>query len=101
MVPHRRLGLVQPPDAAGMKAAEQWTRSGKRWRDEVWWQKGLKHDAHGVLQHVEFEGPAALADWAAGRGFSFRLFHLLRDTTLPSLSEFDTLTVMGRPDECE
>jgi GMP synthase-like glutamine amidotransferase len=50
-----------------------------------------------VLQHVEFEGPAAVADWAAGRGFPLRVFHLYRDTALPSLSDFDMLTVMGGP----
>ena len=50
-----------------------------------------------VLQHVEFEGPAAVADWAAARGFPLRVFHLYRDTTLPSLSDFDMLTVMGGP----
>ena len=50
-----------------------------------------------VLQHVEFEGPAAVADWAAGRGFPLRVFHLYRDTTLPLLSDFDMLTVMGGP----
>ena len=50
-----------------------------------------------VLQHVEFEGPAAVADWAAARGFPLRVFDLYRDTTLPSLSDFDMLTVMGGP----
>ena len=50
-----------------------------------------------VLQHVEFEGPAAVADWAAGRGFPLRLFHLNRVPTLPSLSDFDMMTVMGGP----
>jgi GMP synthase-like glutamine amidotransferase len=50
-----------------------------------------------VLQHVEFEGPAAVANWAAGRGFALRVFHLRRDTTLPSLPDFDMLTVMGGP----
>jgi GMP synthase-like glutamine amidotransferase len=50
-----------------------------------------------VLQHVEFEGPAAVADWAAARAFPLRVFHLYRDTTLPSLSDFDMLTVMGGP----
>jgi GMP synthase-like glutamine amidotransferase len=50
-----------------------------------------------VLQHVEFEGPAAVADWALGRGVPLRLFHLHRDTPLPSLSDFDMLTVMGGP----
>ena len=50
-----------------------------------------------VLQHVEFEGPAAVADWASERRFSLRIFHLHRDATLPSLSDFDMLTVMGGP----
>ena len=50
-----------------------------------------------VLQHVEFEGPAAVADWAAARGFPLRLFYLHRDPTLPSLADFDMLTVMGGP----
>jgi GMP synthase (glutamine-hydrolysing) len=50
-----------------------------------------------VLQHVEFEGPAGVADWAAARGFPLRLFPLYRDTRLPSLSDFDMLTVMGGP----
>jgi GMP synthase-like glutamine amidotransferase len=50
-----------------------------------------------VLQHVEFEGPAAVADWAAERGFPLRLFHLHRDPTLPSLADFDMLTIMGGP----
>jgi GMP synthase-like glutamine amidotransferase len=50
-----------------------------------------------VLQHVEFEGPAAIADWAAARGFPLHVFHLYRNVTLPSLSDFDMLTVMGGP----
>ena len=50
-----------------------------------------------VLQHVEFEGPAAVADWAAERGFPLRLFQLHCDPTLPSLADFDMLTVMGGP----
>jgi GMP synthase-like glutamine amidotransferase len=50
-----------------------------------------------VLQHVEFEGPAAVAEWAAGRGVSLRVSHLYRDATLPALSDFDMLTVMGGP----
>jgi GMP synthase-like glutamine amidotransferase len=50
-----------------------------------------------VLQHVEFEGPAAVADWAAARGFPLRVFHLYRDTALPSLADFNMLTVMGGP----
>jgi GMP synthase-like glutamine amidotransferase len=50
-----------------------------------------------VLQHVEFEGPAAVADWAAERGVSVRLFHLHRSAALPSLDDFDMLTILGGP----
>jgi GMP synthase-like glutamine amidotransferase len=50
-----------------------------------------------VLQHVDFEGPAAVADWAAVCGVLLRVFHLHRNHTLPSLDDFDMLTVMGGP----
>src|ERR1700730_11789951 len=80
MVRRRRLGIFQPPDASGMMAAE-----------------GSNMMRVAVLQHIEFEGPAAVADWAAGRGVPLRLFHLYRDPTLPSLADFDMLTVMGGP----
>ena len=50
-----------------------------------------------VLQHVEFEGPAAVADWAAGRDVPLRIFPLYRDATLPALTDFDMLAVMGGP----
>jgi GMP synthase-like glutamine amidotransferase len=50
-----------------------------------------------VLQHVEFEGPAAIADWAAKQEFPLQVFRLYRDSALPSLSSFDMLTVMGGP----
>jgi GMP synthase (glutamine-hydrolysing) len=50
-----------------------------------------------VLQHVKFEGPAAIAYWASRRGFALRILHLYRDATLPSLSDFDMLAVLDRP----
>ena len=50
-----------------------------------------------VLQHVPFEGPAAIADWAAARGFDVAVRHLYRGDPLPELSEFDMLVVMGGP----
>jgi len=50
-----------------------------------------------VLQHVQFEGPAAVTDWAAARRLPLRVHHLYRDSVLPSLSDFDMLTVMGGP----
>ena len=50
-----------------------------------------------VLQHVPFEGPAAVADWAAARKIGVTVRHLYRGDLLPDLSEFDMLTVMGGP----
>ena len=48
-----------------------------------------------VLQHVKFEEPASVADWAARRGVALRIYHLYRDVTLPLLSDFDMLTAVG------
>ena len=50
-----------------------------------------------VLQHVEFEGPAAIADWAAARGVPVRVCRLGRNAILPSIDDLDMLTVMGGP----
>lgn len=50
-----------------------------------------------VLQHVPFEGPGAIADWAAAREIDSTVRHLYRGDPLPDLSEFDMLTVMGGP----
>ncbi len=50
-----------------------------------------------VLQHVPFEGPAAIADWAAARNIDVTVRHLYRGDPLPGLPEFDMLTGMGGP----
>ena len=50
-----------------------------------------------VLQHVPFEGPAAIADWAAARGDQIAVAHLYRGDPLPALADFDMLAVMGGP----
>ena len=50
-----------------------------------------------VLQHVPFEGPAAIADWAAARNVAMTVAHLYRNDPLPALADFDMLTVMGGP----
>ncbi|MGO9485781.1 MAG: type 1 glutamine amidotransferase [Rhodomicrobium sp.] len=50
-----------------------------------------------VLQHVPFEGPAAIADWAAARGTEIAVTHLYRNEPLPALADFDMLAVMGGP----
>ncbi len=50
-----------------------------------------------VLQHVPFEGQAAIADWAAARRVETAAVHLYRGDALPALDGFDMLTVMGGP----
>lgn len=49
------------------------------------------------LQHVPFEGPAALADWAQTRGHTLRCHPLYQEGPLPTIDTFDFLLVMGGP----
>ena len=49
------------------------------------------------LQHVPFEGPATLADWAASRGHSLHCHPCNEDRELPAPESFDALLVMGGP----
>lgn len=49
------------------------------------------------LQHIAFEGPAAILDWAVETGHAITGSHLYRGDPLPDLSEFDMLILMGGP----
>jgi len=49
------------------------------------------------LQHVAFEGPAAIADWARDRGHALTGTRLDRGEPLPGVADFDWLVVMGGP----
>lgn len=49
------------------------------------------------LQHVPFEGPAALADWANSRRHELRSHLSYEGGELPGPSSFDALLVMGGP----
>jgi len=49
------------------------------------------------LQHFDFEGPAAIAEWALERGYALNGTHLNRGEVLPDLEGFDLLVVMGGP----
>lgn len=49
------------------------------------------------LQHVPFEGPAALADWARTRGHRLHCHGLYESAELPPLEDFDGLFIMGGP----
>jgi GMP synthase-like glutamine amidotransferase len=50
-----------------------------------------------VLQHVPFEGPAAIADWASRRGHPLDVCRLYAGDPLPAPTDFDRLVVMGGP----
>lgn len=49
------------------------------------------------LQHVPFEGPAAIVDWATRRGHGLTGTHLYRGDTFFDLDTCDGLVVMGGP----
>ena len=49
------------------------------------------------LQHVPFEGPAAIADWADSNRYALGVTRLDRGEELPSIASFDWLVVLGGP----
>jgi len=49
------------------------------------------------LQHVPFEGPGKIADWAAAHGHAFGHTHLHRGEQPPDPGAVDWLVVMGGP----
>lgn len=50
-----------------------------------------------VFQHVPFEGPAGIADWAKMRSHSLTATYFFENAKPPSLTDFDFLVVMGGP----
>ncbi len=50
-----------------------------------------------VLQHVDFENPGLITDWASERGYALSETHLYRGDVLPAPDDFDLLVVMGGP----
>jgi GMP synthase-like glutamine amidotransferase len=50
-----------------------------------------------VLQHVPFEGPGAIADWAEARGHALARVALDRGEPVPEPASVDALVVMGGP----
>jgi GMP synthase-like glutamine amidotransferase len=49
------------------------------------------------IQHVAFEGPGAIADWARDRGHSMTLTEQFSGGKLPQADTLDFLVVMGGP----
>jgi GMP synthase-like glutamine amidotransferase len=50
-----------------------------------------------VIQHVAFEGPGAIGEWARERGHSVTSTEQFKDGRLPALDDFDFLIIMGGP----
>jgi len=49
------------------------------------------------LQHVPFEGPFRIAEWAAARGHLLHVTPLYEGVAPPRLADFDWLVIMGGP----
>jgi GMP synthase-like glutamine amidotransferase len=49
------------------------------------------------LQHVPFEGPAGIGDWAARKGHATAITRLFEQAKLPDAKELHWLVVMGGP----
>jgi GMP synthase (glutamine-hydrolysing) len=49
------------------------------------------------LQHVPFEGPAIIHNWAIQKGHEFKFTRLFRDEKTPGISSVDWIVVMGGP----
>ena len=49
------------------------------------------------LQHVPFEGPAKIADWALAKGHKLTSTKLYENVLLPPIKSIDWLVVMGGP----
>jgi len=50
-----------------------------------------------IIQHVAFEGPGAIREWARERGHLITVTDQSRGGPLPALDTFDFLVVMGGP----
>jgi GMP synthase-like glutamine amidotransferase len=50
-----------------------------------------------IIQHVAFEGPGAIGEWAGDRRHSITFTEQWRGAALPEPADFDFLVVMGGP----
>lgn len=50
-----------------------------------------------VIQHVEFEGPAEIENWAKTNSHILTIYKLFLSPNLPSIKAFDFLIIMGGP----
>jgi GMP synthase-like glutamine amidotransferase len=50
-----------------------------------------------IIQHVAFEGPGAIGEWARERGHSITVTEQFKRGRLPTVDDFDFLVIMGGP----
>lgn len=50
-----------------------------------------------IIQHVAFEGPGAITEWAREREYSTSVTEQFRRGMLPAVGDFDFLVIMGGP----
>jgi GMP synthase-like glutamine amidotransferase len=50
-----------------------------------------------IIQHVAFEGPGAIGEWARERGHAVTISEQWKGARLPKPSDFDRLVIMGGP----
>lgn len=49
------------------------------------------------IKHVDFEGPATIAEWAEKHAHTITTHHVFRESALPPADSFEMLVVMGGP----
>jgi GMP synthase (glutamine-hydrolysing) len=49
------------------------------------------------IKHIDFEGPAAIAQWAHQNGHRLEIAPIYQDAQLPAPASFDALVIMGGP----
>ncbi|MBI5450905.1 MAG: type 1 glutamine amidotransferase [Gammaproteobacteria bacterium] len=50
-----------------------------------------------IIQHVDFEGPAAISPWLHAHGHRLDTLYIYRETPLPDPANYDALIIMGGP----
>ena len=50
-----------------------------------------------IIQHVAYEGPGSIADWARERGHSISVTKQFKGEQLPAVDDFEFLVIMGGP----
>ena len=57
---------------------------------------GFRMRVH-IVQHVAFEGPGAISEWARERGYRVSVTEQFKRGTLPAVDDFDFLVILGGP----